>query len=78
MTDHLRAVFLNCTLKRSPDVSNTEALMRKVIEWFDRMDVETRHNVCKPLIPWIMYKDSCVVAPFCATDRYPVAATTTG
>lgn len=35
----LRAVFLNCTLKRSPAVSNTEALARKVIEWFDHMDV---------------------------------------
>ena len=33
------ALFLNCTLKRSPDVSNTEALCRKVIEWFDGMDV---------------------------------------
>jgi len=35
----LTALFLNCTLKRSPEVSNTEALCRKVIEWFDRMDV---------------------------------------
>ena len=38
---NLRAVFLNCTLKRSPEVSHTEALARKVIEWFDRMDVES-------------------------------------
>ena len=37
----LKAVCLNCTLKRSPEVSNTEALCRKVIEWFDRMDVES-------------------------------------
>jgi multimeric flavodoxin WrbA len=35
----LRAIFLNCTLKRSPGVSHTEGLIRKVIEWFDRMDV---------------------------------------
>jgi multimeric flavodoxin WrbA len=35
----LTALFLNSTLKRSPEVSNTEALCRKVIEWFDRMDV---------------------------------------
>jgi multimeric flavodoxin WrbA len=35
----LRAIFLNCTLKRSPAVSNTEALARKVIEWFDTMGV---------------------------------------
>jgi len=35
----LHAVFLNCTLKRSPAVSHTEGLIRKVIEWFDRMDV---------------------------------------
>ena len=37
----LKAVFLNCTLKKSPAVSNTEALARKVVEWFDRMDVES-------------------------------------
>jgi multimeric flavodoxin WrbA len=37
----LKAVFVNCTLKRSPEVSNTEALCRKVIEWFDTMDVES-------------------------------------
>ena len=37
----LKAVFLNCTLKKSPAVSNTEALANKVIEWFDRMDVES-------------------------------------
>ena len=41
MSEPLKAVFLNCTLKPSPDVSNTEALMRKVIEWFDRMDVRS-------------------------------------
>ncbi len=38
---HLRAVLLNCTLKKSPEISNTEALMRKVIEWYDQMDVES-------------------------------------
>ena len=38
---HLSAVFLNCTLKQSPAVSNTEALARKVIEWFDQSDVES-------------------------------------
>jgi multimeric flavodoxin WrbA len=37
----LKAVFLNCTLKKSPAVSNTEALARKVVEWFDRLDVES-------------------------------------
>jgi multimeric flavodoxin WrbA len=37
----LRAVFLNCTLKRSPAVSNTQALIDKVIEWFDTMNVES-------------------------------------
>jgi multimeric flavodoxin WrbA len=36
-----KALFLNCTLKPSPEVSNTEALCRKVIEWFDRMDVSS-------------------------------------
>ena len=33
--------MLNCTLKYPPEVSNTEALMRKVKEWWDTMDVET-------------------------------------
>ncbi len=37
----LKAVMLNCTLKYPPELSNTEALMRKVKEWWDTMDVET-------------------------------------
>lgn len=37
----LRATLLNCTLKRSPEVSNTEALMRNVVAWWDDMDVES-------------------------------------
>src|SRR5207302_3918706 len=37
----LKALFLNCTLKRSPAVSHTEGLARKIIEWFDTMDVES-------------------------------------
>ena len=36
---HLRALFLNCTLKKSPEPSNTEALIREVVKWFDTMDV---------------------------------------
>src|SRR6266511_5269365 len=40
-TEPLRALFLNCTLKRSPAVSHTEGLARKVIEWFDAMDVDS-------------------------------------
>lgn len=35
----LRAVLLNCTLKRSSETSNTEALMRQVTAWFDTMNV---------------------------------------
>ncbi len=41
MADQLKAVFLNCTLKPSPAVSNTEALINKVIAWFDKYDVES-------------------------------------
>jgi multimeric flavodoxin WrbA len=37
----LKATFLNCTLKKSPAVSHTEGLARKVIEWFDTMGVES-------------------------------------
>jgi multimeric flavodoxin WrbA len=36
----LKAVLLNCTLKKSPATSNTEALMRKVIEVLESLDVE--------------------------------------
>lgn len=35
----LHAALLNCTLKRSPEVSNTEALMRNVMAWFDALNV---------------------------------------
>jgi multimeric flavodoxin WrbA len=35
----LTAVLLNCTLKPSPAASDTEALLRKVAECYDRMDV---------------------------------------
>ena len=36
----LKAVLLNCTLKKSPAVSNTEALMDIVIETLESLDVE--------------------------------------
>jgi multimeric flavodoxin WrbA len=37
----LKAVLLNCTLKKSPAVSNTEALMRIVIGHLDDLGVES-------------------------------------
>lgn len=37
----VRAIFLNCTLKPSPDPSNTEALIRKVAALMERQGVET-------------------------------------
>jgi multimeric flavodoxin WrbA len=36
----LKAVLLNCTLKKSPAVSNTQALIDRVIEILERLDVE--------------------------------------
>ncbi len=36
----LTAVLLNCTLKRSPATSNTEALLHKVINLLEQQDVE--------------------------------------
>jgi multimeric flavodoxin WrbA len=36
----LKAVLLNCTLKKSREVSNTEALMRIVIGHLEKLDVE--------------------------------------
>ena len=37
----LKALFLNCTLKKSPQVSHTGALIRKVQDLFHEKDVET-------------------------------------
>ena len=36
-----KTLFLNCTLKRSPGVSNTDALIDKVAELLAELDVET-------------------------------------
>jgi hypothetical protein len=36
----LKAVLLNCTLKKSPEVSNTQALMDIVIGHLEDLDVE--------------------------------------
>ncbi|MHB9052964.1 MAG: flavodoxin family protein [Thermoleophilia bacterium] len=47
----LKALFLNCTLKKSPRVSNTEALIRKVVAIMEPLGVEAEivrvvdHNV---------------------------------
>lgn len=35
----LKATLLNCTLKHSPETSNTEALLRKVINLYEQLDV---------------------------------------
>jgi multimeric flavodoxin WrbA len=37
----LKALFLNCTLKRSPEVSNTEALISRAVALFHEEGVET-------------------------------------
>lgn len=37
----LKALFLNCTLKRSPDISNTKALIDKAVKLFEEQEVET-------------------------------------
>lgn len=37
----LKAVFLNCTLKKSPEVSNTEAFIKNAAKLFHELDVET-------------------------------------
>jgi multimeric flavodoxin WrbA len=47
----LKALFLNCTLKKSPDTSNTEAYIKHTEKIFHELDVETEsvrvvdHNV---------------------------------
>ncbi|MGI8419150.1 MAG: flavodoxin family protein [Candidatus Levyibacteriota bacterium] len=35
----LNAVFLNCTLKKSPALSNTDALIQKVVKEYKKLDV---------------------------------------
>lgn len=59
MTDHsdLKAVFINCTLKKSPDVSNTEGLMKVSKAIMDRQGVATEmirlvdHDVAHGVYP---------------------------
>ena len=47
----LKAIFLNCTLKKSPETSNTEALIQKAINLFNPLGVSSKiirvadHNV---------------------------------
>lgn len=36
----LKATLLNCTLKHSPETSNTEALLHKIINLYEGLDVE--------------------------------------
>jgi len=36
----LRAVFINCTLKRSPEVSNTDGLAQRSIEIMRSQDLD--------------------------------------
>jgi multimeric flavodoxin WrbA len=43
----LKAVFLNCTLKKSPAVSHTEALIRKVVDLMAPLGVES--EVIRPV-----------------------------
>lgn len=66
----LKAVFLNCTLKKSPAISHTEGLARKVIEWFDTMDVESemvRVIEVGQLVAWI--EDEALQAPMAGILR---------
>jgi len=48
---NLKAVILNCTLKRSPEISNTRALIDKAVKLFHEQGVETEvirvidHNI---------------------------------
>ncbi|MDW7732698.1 MAG: flavodoxin family protein [Methanolobus sp.] len=37
----LKALFLNCTLKKSPEISNTRALIDKAVRLFSEMDIES-------------------------------------
>ncbi|WP_300441885.1 hypothetical protein [Christiangramia sp.] len=39
----IRALIVNCTLKKSPITSNTEALINKVINQYEILGVETEY-----------------------------------
>ena len=41
MSDELKALGLNCPLKASPEESNTESLMRRVLDLLEDHGVET-------------------------------------
>ena len=47
----LKALFLNCTIKKSPEPSHTEALMRKIVDLYKPLGVESEivravdHNI---------------------------------
>ena len=38
----IKAVFLNCTLKKSPETSNTEALIQKMVDLYAQMGVKSK------------------------------------
>ena len=38
----LKAIFLNCTLKKSPTTSNTEALIQKAVDLFEKSGVKSK------------------------------------
>lgn len=48
---NLKAIFLNCTLKKSPETSNTDALIERAVQLFSQLEVESKtiriadHNV---------------------------------
>lgn len=38
----LKAIFLNCTLKKSPDTSNTEALVQKAVDLYGQLGIRSK------------------------------------
>ena len=53
----LRALFINCTLKRSPDVSNTQALVDASAE------IMVRHGVATETIRLVDHANGLLVSP---------------
>ena len=62
----LRALLLNCTLKKTPEVSNTEALMDHVVEHLEALDVE-----CEMLRPVDYVIPFGVVSDMGEGDEWP-------
>jgi hypothetical protein len=43
--NNIKAIFLNCTLKKSPAQSNTDALIQKAVDEYKKMGIESKRII---------------------------------